>query len=174
DLRRHAFAVAAADGGPDVGRVLLQQLTESGNQRLRQDTAYGLAHLRDQELIAELRQQILDGAVGSSELWFYLYWSLSVEGYQPAWQWLQENFASLSSQLSMRDRSRAGLELARHLCTQQEADQLEQMLQPYIADTFGSERNLQAGLENIGLCQAFVEASRSSAQGFFELNRSSL
>jgi hypothetical protein len=135
--------------------------------QLRDDIVFALAHASNASTLATVRKLVLSDQLKSSELSWYLSWSLDAVPGTANWQWLQQNFAALIPSLSQRAKGQGALRFASSLCSAEQAAELETLFSPYLDEFIGSARNVEAGLELISLCMAFRDAHTDAAVRFF-------
>ena len=167
DLRAVALAVAVQDSDPQFTESLIDFLPDTADPQLRNDIVFALAHASSASMVDTVRELVVSDQLKSSELSWYLHWSLDAVPGTSNWQWLQQNFEALLPKLPDRVKGQGALSFARSLCSAQQAAELEALFSPYLGEFTGSARNLEAGLELISLCMAFRDAHAEAAARFF-------
>ena len=167
DLRGVALAVAVQDRDPQFTASLIDLLRATVDPQLRDDIVFALAHASSASTLATVRKLVFSDQLKSSELSWYLSWSLDAVPGTANWQWLQQNFEALIPSLSERAKGQGALRFARSLCSAEQAAELEALFSPYLDEFIGSARNVEAGLELISLCMAFRDAHTDAAVRFF-------
>ena len=102
DIRPIALAVGMQDAGRAFYDLMTRYIRESTDSQQRMDIVYALAHATDRATINLIRVLALSDELRSSELWWYLYWSLDRADNDSNWDWLRQNFDQLK-QLNYRN-----------------------------------------------------------------------
>jgi hypothetical protein len=124
DLRGVALAVAVQDRDPQFTASLIDLLRDTMDPQLRDDIVFALAHASSASTLDTVRKLVLSDQLKSSELSWYLSWSLDAVPGTANWQWLQQNFEALIPSLSERAKGQGALRFARSLCSAVQAAEL--------------------------------------------------
>jgi alanyl aminopeptidase len=167
ELVESALAAAVQEGGAPVWEILLAQLLESDDARVRGERLTALGQVDDPELVARAQRLALDPVLRVNESLTTL-WYLSERPAARAstWRFVEENWDALVARVGS---GRAGQlpGLAAGFCDTARAEQVADFMAPRIQKTEGGPRNLAGALEQIRLCAALVEAQAASARDFF-------
>jgi alanyl aminopeptidase len=170
-LQSIALEVAVQDGGVAIHGVAREGLGRTEDANLRARLIGALTSGRTPELVERGRALVVDPTLRVSEVSDALF-GLFVEPEVRAshWAWLQTAWSEVIARVARGDSG--GLPwLASSFCEPARRDEVEAFFAPRVDAMPGGPRSLRATLETIRLCEAYVQANRTSARTYFDARR---
>ena len=137
--------------------LLWEQFLTEDNVTLRQRHLDALSRSKDPEVAAKLRDAILSPDVAVNEFGYIITGQMDGPHNQQAmWQWMQKNFDAVIARIPTWQKGQAPRYFD-SFCSEKDADSVEAVFAPVIANYESGPRYLAKSMERIRLCAAYIE-----------------
>ena len=143
--------------GKSFTDLLWEQFLTEDNVTLRQRHLDALSRSKDPEVAAKLRDAILSPDVAVNEFGYIITGQMDGPHNQQAmWQWMQKNFDAVIARIPTWQKGQAPRYFD-SFCSEKDADSVEAVFAPVIANYESGPRYLAKSMERIRLCAAYIE-----------------
>lgn len=162
-----ALAVILQDKEESELKKMMEHLNVQRDSVIRNNVLAALSHSRRGEEASIIRNFIFDKSLRQNELLPLFYNHLRELSNQPAtWSFIKNNIKELKQNLGRTQMGNLPL-LARGLCSNESALEVEAFFKPFIKDYEGGPRNMAETCELIGICAARKEHTSPLVTAFF-------
>lgn len=168
DFRRLALIVAAEENGLPFVEAIIEQISASRDQSLRNNLIAVLAHLTEPEVVERVQTLILDPERPRREASRLLYrQARRVLNRDAVWDFFRAEEPAILERIPRSHRGSLPW-LTSAFCDAEAAADIAAYFEPRIEDWRGGPRQLRQSLDVVNVCVGLAEAQRDDAVAFLD------